>query len=163
MFCTSTVSLHFRWNERLTNSSTCTYTESLYELWEAENHDWLGERNASSLNTCGKGVSGNGPILINKHLIQSFKPFWIIWNSRFRRYWVPFRISVFDFYWHNFYVTCLYLCRLWSIATHRDLFVRRLTVLPCVCLSRSHTFLVVTHSYVSQVTHAFLRMLPLFC
>ena len=33
-----------------------------------------------------------------------------------------------------------------------------------VCLSSSHTFLVLTHSYVSQATHAFLRMLPLcFC
>ena len=31
----------------------------------------------------------------------------------------------------------------------------------CVCLSGSHTFLVVTHSYVSQATHAFLGMLPL--
>ena len=33
---------------------------------------------------------------------------------------------------------------------------------PCVCLSGSHTFLVVTHSYVSQATHAFLEMLPLY-
>ena len=33
-----------------------------------------------------------------------------------------------------------------------------------VCLSDSQTFLVVTHSYVSQATHAFLGMLPLcFC
>ena len=31
----------------------------------------------------------------------------------------------------------------------------------CVCLSSSHTFLVVTQSYVSQATHAFLGMLPL--
>ena len=31
-----------------------------------------------------------------------------------------------------------------------------------VCLSGSHTFLVVTHSYVSQATHAFCGMLPLF-
>ena len=30
-----------------------------------------------------------------------------------------------------------------------------------VCLSGSHTFLVVRHSYVSQATHAFLGMLPL--
>ena len=29
------------------------------------------------------------------------------------------------------------------------------------CLSSSHTFLVITYSYVSQATHAFLRMLPL--
>ena len=47
-----------------------------------------------------------------------------------------------------------FLCRLRSIAAHRDHFVR--------CLSGSHTFLVVTHSYVSQATHAFFRMLPLF-
>ena len=57
------------------------------------------------------------------------------------------------------------LCCLQSIAAHRDHFVRRLSVRLCVCLSvclsGSHTFLVVTHSYVSQVTHAFLRMLPL--
>ena len=39
---------------------------------------------------------------------------------------------------------------------HRD-FARHLSV----CLSGSLTFFVVTHSYVSQVTHAFLRMLPL--
>ena len=32
----------------------------------------------------------------------------------------------------------------------------------CVCLSGSHTFVVVTHSYVSQATHAFLGMLPLY-
>ena len=31
-----------------------------------------------------------------------------------------------------------------------------LSVLQCVCLSGSHTFLVVTHRYVLQVTHAFL-------
>ena len=52
---------------------------------------------------------------------------------------------------------------------HRDHFIRRLSVRPSVCLSvcvsvclyGSHTFLVVTHSYVSQATHAFLGMLPL--
>ena len=53
------------------------------------------------------------------------------------------------------------LCRLRIIAAHRDHFVRRLSVRPSVCLSGSHTFLVVTHSYVLQATHAFLRMLPL--
>ena len=36
------------------------------------------------------------------------------------------------------------------------------SVCPCVCLSGSHTFLVVTHSYVSRAVHAFLGMLPLF-
>ena len=58
------------------------------------------------------------------------------------------------------------LCGQRSIAAHRDHFVRRLSVhpsvCPSVCLSGSHTFLVVTHSYVLQVTHASLRMLPLF-
>ena len=34
---------------------------------------------------------------------------------------------------------------------------------PSVCLSSSHTFLVVMHSYVLYATHAFLRMLPLCC
>ena len=53
------------------------------------------------------------------------------------------------------------LCPLRSIAAHRDHFVRRLSVHACVCLSGSHTFLVVTHSYVSQATRAFLGMLPL--
>ena len=33
----------------------------------------------------------------------------------------------------------------------------------CVCLFGSHTFFVVAQSYVSQVTRAFLRMLPLCC
>ena len=47
------------------------------------------------------------------------------------------------------------LCRLRSIAAHGDHFLRRL-------LSGSHTFLVVTHSYVPQATHTFLGMLPLF-
>ena len=54
-----------------------------------------------------------------------------------------------------------FLCCLRSIAAHRDDFVRRLYVRPC--LSRSRTFLVVKHSYVSQATHAFLGMLPLCC
>ena len=55
----------------------------------------------------------------------------------------------------------LFLSRLWSIAAHRDHFVWRLSVRLCVRLSGSHIFLVVTHSYVSQATHAFLGMLPL--
>ena len=56
------------------------------------------------------------------------------------------------------------LCRLSSIVTvsHRDHFFLRLSVCPSLCLSGSHTFLVVTHSYVSQTTHVFLGMLPLF-
>ena len=45
-----------------------------------------------------------------------------------------------------------FLCRLRSIAAHRDHFVRRLSVCPAV-----------THSYVSQVTRAFIGMLPLCC
>ena len=57
------------------------------------------------------------------------------------------------------------LCRLWSIAAHRDHFLRCLSVClsvhPSMCMSSSRTFLVVTHSYVSQATHAFLGMLPL--
>ena len=53
--------------------------------------------------------------------------------------------------------SCCFLCCLRSIGAHRDHFFRR----PSVCLSGSHTFLVVTHSNVSQVTHAFLGMLPL--
>ena len=58
--------------------------------------------------------------------------------------------SLFKFYTQ-------FLCRLRSIAAHRDHFVRRLSVR----LSVSHTFLVVTHSYVSQATYAFFGMLPL--
>ena len=58
-----------------------------------------------------------------------------------------------------------FLCPLRSIAAHRDHFVRRLSVhlsvRVCVRLSGSHTFLVVTHSYVLQATRAFLGMLPL--
>ena len=54
-----------------------------------------------------------------------------------------------------------FLCHLRSIAAHREHFVRRLFVRPSVCLSRSHTFLVVTHSFVSQATHEFIGMLPL--
>ena len=62
---------------------------------------------------------------------------------------------------HTFLVSS-FLCRLQSIAAHRDHFVRRLSVRTSLRLSGSHTFLVVTHSYVSQATHAFLRMLPLW-
>ena len=68
--------------------------------------------------------------------------------------------------WIIYYLNISFLCRLRSIAAHRDHFVRRLSVRPSVCLLGSHTFLVVTHSYVSQATHAFLGMLPLcmyFC
>ena len=57
----------------------------------------------------------------------------------------------------------IFLCHLQSIAAHTDHFVRCLSVRLSVCLSGSHTFLVVTHSYVSQATHAFLGMLPQCC
>ena len=47
-----------------------------------------------------------------------------------------------------------FLCRLRSIAAHLDNFVRglsvRLSICLSLCLSGSHTLLVVTHSYVSQ-------------
>ena len=63
----------------------------------------------------------------------------------------------------SFYIYPIYfLCRLWKIAAHRDHSVRHLYVRPSVRPSGSHTFLVFTHSYVSQATHAFLGMLPLF-
>ena len=50
-----------------------------------------------------------------------------------------------------------FLCHLRSIAAHRDH-----GVCPSICLSGSHTFLVVRHCYVSQATHIFLGMLPLY-
>ena len=50
-----------------------------------------------------------------------------------------------------------FLCRLRSIATHRDHFVHRPSVCPSVTLF-CHTF----QSYVLQATHAFLGMLPLY-
>ena len=52
----------------------------------------------------------------------------------------------------NIAIISVLFCRLRSIAAHRDHFVRRLFV----CLSGSHTFLVVKHSYVLQATRAFL-------
>ena len=55
------------------------------------------------------------------------------------------------------FVYSAFLCRLRSIAAHRDHFVWHLSV----CLSGCHTFLVVTQSYVSQTTHTFLGMLTL--
>ena len=58
-------------------------------------------------------------------------------------------------------VLVFFLCRMRSIAAHRDHSVRRLSVCPSVCLSGSNIFLVVMHSYVSQATHAFLGMLLL--
>ena len=62
--------------------------------------------------------------------------------------------------------TTAVLCRLRSIAVHRDNFVWRLSVRSSVrsvvTLSwNRHTML--THSYVSQATHAILGMPPLFC
>ena len=51
-----------------------------------------------------------------------------------------------------------FLCRLRSIATHRDHFVRRPSVCLSVCPSVCHIF----QSYGSQATHAFLGMLPIF-
>ena len=54
-----------------------------------------------------------------------------------------------------------FLCRLRSIAAHGDHFVWHLSVRLSICLSGSHTFSVVMHSYVSQATHTFLGMLPL--
>ena len=61
----------------------------------------------------------------------------------------------------------LFLCRLRSIAANRDHFVRRLSVRPsvrlCVCLLGSHIFLVVTHSNVSQATHALSCLLYNYC
>ena len=58
-------------------------------------------------------------------------------------------------YWIDVIAVNHFLCRLRSIATHRDHFVGRLSVRPSVRVSHSQ-------SYVSQATHAFLRMLPLF-
>ena len=54
----------------------------------------------------------------------------------------------------------LLLCCLQSIAAQREHFVQHLSIY----LSSSHTFLVVTHSFtcISQASHAFLGMLPLF-
>ena len=54
-----------------------------------------------------------------------------------------------------------FLCCLRSKVAYRDHFVQLLSVPVSVCLSGSNTFLVVTHSYVSQATHAFLPMLQL--
>ena len=54
----------------------------------------------------------------------------------------------------------IFLCRLGSIAAHRDHFVRHLSV--CLCLSCRHIFLVVMHSYIClQVTGVLPGMLPL--
>ena len=54
---------------------------------------------------------------------------------------------------------CVLLCHLRSIAAHR---ITLSGVCLSVCLSGSHTFLVVTHSDVLQATHAFFGMLRLF-
>ena len=60
-------------------------------------------------------------------------------------------------WWDNVIWYCkTWLCRLRRKAAHRDHFVWPLSV----CLSRSHTFLVVTYSYVLLATNAFLGMLP---
>ena len=60
------------------------------------------------------------------------------------------------------FLSTIFLCRLRCIAALRDHFVRHLSVRPSVCvyvrLSSSHTFFVVTHSYVLQETPAFLGM-----
>ena len=67
-------------------------------------------------------------------------------------------VKVLVYFLRSSEITITFLCHLGSIAAHMDHFVRRLFV----CLSGSYSFLVVTHSYVLQATHAFLGMLPLF-
>ena len=81
-------------------------------------------------------------ILLLKFVLYEF--FFQIYNRRSILYNAPF------------------LCRLRSIAAHRDHFVKRLSVCMSVCMSVSHTFFVVKLSFVSQSTHTFLGMLPLF-
>ena len=54
------------------------------------------------------------------------------------------------------------MCRLRSIAAHRIGTTLSGVCLSVCLLSGSHTFVVVMDSYVSQETHAFLGMLPLF-
>ena len=51
-----------------------------------------------------------------------------------------------------------FLCRQQSIA---HIGITLCGVCLSVCLSCSHTFVVVMHSYISQATHVFLEMLPL--
>ena len=110
------------------------------------------------------------------------QPFWPLAhfeNDLQLHFWNSFKVSSGEFLsWGYFFSFCVcetsfslyfiviypvteyynrFLYRLRSIAAHRDHFVRRLSV----CLSGSHTFLVVSHSYVSQATHAFLGKLPL--
>ena len=73
-------------------------------------------------------------------------------------------VTKFNFVVHKldfFDLAFQFLCRLRSIATHRDHFVRRLSVCPSVCPSVT-LFCHIFQSYVSQATHAFLRMLSLF-
>ena len=99
----------------------------------------------------------NGFLNMRKSLVFSN-----IWNSfsYIRKSFCSIRNSCSSNIQHSFFSFLnSFLCCLWSIVAHRDHFVRRLSV----CLSVRHTFkfLVVTHSYVSQATHAFLGMLPL--
>ena len=54
---------------------------------------------------------------------------------------------------HNCFVDC---------EAERHIGITLSGVCLSVRLSSSHAFVVVTHSYVSQATHAFLGMLPLF-
>ena len=60
------------------------------------------------------------------------------------------------------YVKSSFLCRLRSIAAHRDHFVRHRSVRPSFCLSGSHTFLVVMHCYISQTTCIPTNAAPIF-
>ena len=87
--------------------------------------------------------------------------YWVFFNS-FCCY--SFILRLYFPYFICFCVFCFLfdsmLCRLRSIATHRDHFVRRLSVRPSVCLSVRPS--VTPQSYVSQATHAFLGMLPLY-
>ena len=79
----------------------------------------------------------------------------VLWN----------RPDIIYYHWHLFHQHILFVKFLFclrSIVAHRDHFVRRPSVCLSVCLSGSHTFLLVTHSYVSQATHAFLGVLPLY-
>ena len=76
------------------------------------------------------------------------------WKELFSK--VQIRIKLKRVLLHVLNYLLIFLSRLRSIAAHRDHFVWH--------LSSSHSFLVVIHSYVLQVTHAFLRIMPqCFC
>ena len=90
---------------------------------------------------------------------QFLKELFLFVNLEYRKYRV-FRTFLLLALrcWAEILHMTLFLCRLRSIAAHRDHFVRRLSVCACVCLSDSHTSPHIGITDLSGVVCFFIRL-----